>query len=168
MKLLFSIGLLILLSCNWKSEKKDELTKTPVREMELIATYDSIRLERGVKKIIDSFEKINFCKDCIHEMYIDKVLPGYTLITLKVRSYSSDYMKNSKALFKVNIDQTPFYIFCGAEDIFIGMKRSEGLPNDSTSVKYKTWTVISDHGTLKIDTSGYSPFFPSPFLRFQK
>ena len=135
---------------------------------QLIPTYDSLSFKPNLIFLIDSFDKVIQCKDCLHEMYIDKIFPDYTLITLKARWYSSEYLSKSNALFTTNISNTKYYVFSGIEDIMQARKRPEKIQKDSSSTKFKIWTLIMNRETITVDTTGYYPFFPPSFLRNKK
>src|ERR1035438_10292018 len=60
-------------------------------------TFDDLRLSGKVKAAIDSFILETNCDDCIHELFIDKILPDSMIITLKARAYSSSYFKQVNA-----------------------------------------------------------------------
>jgi hypothetical protein len=160
--------ILTIFSCG--NNKKDVNAEHPPERngFAFIPTYQSILPCEGLDSIVLLFIQERPCADCIFELYIDKVYPTRTLITLKKRLYDNDYLKRSTSLFMINIHQKDFFVYSGLEDIFLGdkkliRKRKEGVHN-----VYSNWGAILDSGKWTVNrNSDEFPFYPSEPIKFR-
>ena len=102
-------------------------------------------------------------------MYINKVLPWKTLITLRIIMYDTSDLKNLDPLFTINYGQKEFYIYSGIEDVFVGDKKLITYSNiNPKNAVFHQWGIIIDSSRYEIDTTGSNvgiPFFPpTPFI----
>ncbi len=128
----------------------------------LIAASDSVYLNQDIEDSIKVFLKNDSCQSCFHQLFIDKVRPNYTILTIRSRPYSDQYLKNNKPIFKTHIGSTDFYIYCGIEDVFnFHLKKSEFEVYDSLSTTFKTWGLHIKGDSTWWDKNQDIPFFPS-------
>jgi hypothetical protein len=131
----------------------------------VIPTFDSAKWNDKILVAIDSFLKKANCSGCINEMYIDKILPDYILITLRSRVYAYNYMSSHNPLYISKLSGKEFYIYTGMEDVLKGDKKHMIIYNDSDNMIFKTWTLIMDKDSLIVDTTEGFPFFPTEELK---
>jgi hypothetical protein len=124
-------------------------------------TFDSAHWSPEILSAIDSFvDEVN-CRNCIYELYVNKVLPRYSLVNLKARPSSIEYMNGKNPLFTTDIKGRRFFIYSGLEDFLVGDGTKIQIGTDSGGTIYKNWTVIIKDDSLKINRQGGYPFFPS-------
>jgi hypothetical protein len=130
----------------------------------LVPTFDSARWNSKVLIAVDSFLKTINCPDCIYEIYIDKILPDYTLITLKSRNYAYGYMASLNPLYITKLYGRNFYVYTGLEDVLKGDKKHMIVYKDSSSITFVKWTLVIKGDSLRIEKKDNYPFFPSEEL----
>jgi hypothetical protein len=130
-------------------------------EMAIAPTFDSISWSPIVLSAVDSFVQENNCEKCIYELYVNKVLPEYTLINIKVRTPYASYVKKNRPLFMCKIKGKVFYIYTGLEDVLLGDNKKIMIDTGSNVIVYKNWTLIINNESTKIKKDGGFPFFPS-------
>ena len=138
---LFFLFPFVFLSCinkHTKNIKEEQHKSTDI----LITTFDSAKWDTKIIVAIDSFVKEAKCSDCLNEIYIDKILPNYTLITIKTRTYSSEYMRDKHPLFRTKLSGVQFYVYSGIEDILKGDSKNMELPVDSSNNIFISWNRI--------------------------
>jgi len=130
----------------------------------LIPTYNALLPNKKFDSIVLAFVKENPCDSCIDEMYIDKVYPRETLITLKQRVYNIEYLKKQNPLFIIKYGQKQFFVYSGLEDIFIGDKKS--MPynyKDANNKNFVKWGITIDSNKYIVNKKYEGqPFFPQP------
>jgi hypothetical protein len=124
-------------------------------------TFENTSWNPIVLSIIDSLIVESHCDQCINELYVDKVLPHYILITMKVRTPSIEYMKDKRPLLTANIRGKLFYIYSGLEDVLYSDKKRLELKPDSTINFYMNWTIVLNSDSVEVRKDGGYPFFPS-------
>jgi hypothetical protein len=88
MKKTIIIGFFALLLCSACERRQDEKNSN-IFEPDVRPTYDSIYWNSKILAQIDSFVDEANCKECIYEIYVNKVLPNYSLINIKARTSSA-------------------------------------------------------------------------------
>lgn len=127
-------------------------------------TYNALLPNKKFDSIVVLFIKENPCDSCINEIYIDKVYPDKTLVTLKERVYNTEYLKKQNPLFIVNYCKKQFFVYSGLEDIFIGDKKL--MPynyNDANNKIFVKWGIVIDSNNYIVNRKYEGqPFFPQP------
>jgi hypothetical protein len=152
--LFFSI---FFLSCQHDPTKKNEIGAA----MAILPTFESASWNPRILSAVDSFVDENNCEKCIYELYINKVLPEYTLISIKARSPKAAYMKKNRPLFMCKIKGKVFYVYSGLEDFLLGDNKKIIIDTSTNVIFYKNWTLIINNDSIKIKKDAGFPFFPS-------
>lgn len=156
----FLLAFVFFFSCRGKENTTGNNPQT-LETFELTPTYGQIRIDHRVEEAIKSFLAEDTCKGCLHEMYIDKIRPDYTIITVKSRPFSTEYLKTVNPLYQVKVAETSFTIFTGMEDIFFGDKAYSLPATDSLSNNFKVWSISIEKDSISIDRNIGAPFFPA-------
>ncbi len=161
--------LLILIGCNNNKPAVGVKSDSTHNDLTLIPTFETLLPSEEFDSIIFAFIQENPCDDCIYELYIDKLHPTKTLITLKQRVYNIGYLKKTNSLFTVKFHQKAFFVYSGLEDIFIGDKKLMVYKDKSASENVFTeWCIILDLGKWSINKNCMDiPFFPSEPIKFR-
>ncbi len=150
-----------LICCNNQKDKKTN-SGTVVQEEGLAPTFKSLHFNDKVEAVIMNFLAEDTCKECLHEMYVDKVRSDYMIIVLKSRPYSPDYLKKINPLFTTKLNRITFFVFTGLEDIIIGDKSKTLLvKGDSTSNNFKVWSIFIEADSLRVEKDIGLPFYPA-------
>jgi hypothetical protein len=160
---LIFVMLIILSACKGHDDKGNEHKENADSSLVLRSTYRNLKINDKLSNILKEFITEANCKECIYEMYVDKVRPDEAIVVLKSRVYSTEYMKQINPLFTSKIDGVQFDIFSGLEDIFIGDK-AELTTNpgmDTTKAVYKVWSLFIKADSIKIEKDIGNPFFPA-------
>jgi len=156
--------LFVLCSCNNTKIEPITLKDSMQSNRILIPTYNALLPNKKFDSIVLAFVKENPCDSCIDEMYIDKVYPRETLITLKQRVYNIEYLKKQNPLFIIKYGQKQFFVYSGLEDIFIGDKKS--MPynyKDANNKNFVKWGITIDSNKYIVNKKYEGqPFFPQP------
>lgn len=159
MKHLIAFTFIFFLSCN-NQDKKKESSGGSREDLELTPTFKHLSFNSKVEGVIKNFLNEDTCNGCLHEMYIDKVRPNYTIIVIKSRPQVSDYLKATNPLFTIKVAGTNFSVFTGLEDIIIGDKSKALLASDSTGNNFKVWSIYLQSDSLRVEKDIGMPFFP--------
>ena len=134
-------------------------------------TSDKIGMNEKMKTMLKQFVRENPCKNCINEIYINKIfsienIDFKTIITLQQIPFNKkDFIKlKPKPLLSINIDSCTFFIYNGMEDYFdFNYEKIDTISKEEGS-KFVSWTIIDTKDTLIIKKKGEHPFspFPSP------
>ena len=151
---------LSFLSCRDNTGKQNEEKKMNASFGSLVPIYDSLHWNNKVLSAIDTFLKEGNCNNCINEIYIDKILPDYYLITLKSRVYSSVYLDKCHPLFITKFYEKNFYVYSGIEDFVTGDKKHLPIITDSSGNTFITWTLVVKKDRVRIEKKLAYPFFP--------
>lgn len=131
------------LDCNNKKETGETNNTESQKVFELTPTFKLLDFNGNLGNAIKSFLDEDMCKHCLHEMYVDKVRPNYTIMVVRSRPYSVDYLKTVNPLFNTKIAGTTFSVFTGLEDIFVGDKANSLSVGDSAATILKYGAFIA-------------------------
>lgn len=164
MKLIFIISTILLLySCSNNQVETKINADSIYNETQLKPTFKSFLPNQKIDSLIMAFIEETPCDSCIHEMYIDKINPVKTIITLRARVYSLEYLQEKKPLFTVKYDNLLFYLYSGMEDVLIGDQQLMNYAGkEKEGVTYNDWDIIIDSGNYKVKKVDVGiPFFPA-------
>ena len=161
MKHLVILTAVFFFSCNNQESKKENGVRELQENLELTPTFEHLHFNNKVEAVIKNFLTEDTCKNCLHEMYIDKVRPNYTVIIIRSRPHSADYLKTVNPLFTTKVAGTDFSMFTGLEDIIVGDKSKTLLVGDSTSNNFKVWSIYLESDSVRVEKGIGMPFFPS-------
>jgi hypothetical protein len=116
-----------------------------------------------IDSTIKSFLQENKCDSCLHEIYIDKVTPFKTIVTLRSRIYSLEYLKNKNPLFIFNFNGTLFYLYSGIEDVLFGDKKLMVYNGTEKDGKFGDWNMIIDSDNVEVKKIDVGIPFYEPF-----
>jgi len=154
--------MLTIVSCKAPNSREKYQRESIDSSLGLQSTYQNLKMNDRLNNIIKEFIAETNCKECIHEMYVDKVRPDETIVVLKSRAYSAEYAKQINPLFTSKIDGVQFNIFSGLEDVIVGDKaRVTYSSADTTKTIYKVWSLFIKAGNIKIEKDIGNPFFPA-------
>lgn len=141
------------LDCNRNPEKQS-----------IYFTSDKIEINDRLKGILKQFINDNPCMNCINKLYIDKIEPYRTVITLEQIPFnSSDYKKlKPEPLLYVLVDSCKFYVYNGMEGYFNVSYEDVDSISKKIGDKYLRWTVVDTKDSIIINRNGSFPFFPLP------
>ncbi len=153
--LLASLHLLMLCSCT----KNDSQPDSEVMIVKKNTIFDDKFLS-----ILDQYEESTNCKICINIIYIDKIEPHKTIITIKSIGANLDYLNNNPPLMYFYHKDIVYFVFTGIEDYFKPINDYSGLFNiqDNEKCASRTWQVIDSMGGYRILKQIGYPFFPLP------
>jgi hypothetical protein len=157
------VFLVFCLCCTFENNKK-------IETLELVT--DEIVLSDNIKSILEQFIQENPCKDCLNEIYINKVyeirnIDYKTIIVIYQLPFKNrGFDKSASGSFlKLNFKTYIFYLYCGLEDYFFKTldyrKDTVLIP---TGAKQVAWTIYDKKDTLIIKKTGdipFSAFYPS-------
>jgi hypothetical protein len=149
---------LLILSCTGGSQKEREKIDNSESTLNLDPTFDSLQLDDKVRLAIDSFVKSANCSNCINEIFVNKVYPDSTLITINSRAYSSWYLMHINSLFTTYLCGKLFYVYSGLEDILKGDGKYLHSEKDTVSKKFFIWTLVLRKDSIRIIKDGFYPF----------
>lgn len=162
-KALVIILFIFCYSCNGIKKPRAQ-TDLVLSNHSLLQRYDTISVNPKLDSMILEFCEANPCDSCINEVFIDKVLPSKTIITLRSRPFSSEYLRNNNPLFFLKIEESIFYVYMGVEEIFIGRKPilNSQSSKRGDSLKYNSWNIFIDSGRYEIEKLDVGiPFYPA-------
>lgn len=137
------------------------------------ADIDTIALEpnKAISKVLDSFVKVNPCKNCFNEIYIDKQDPhNYTTIIYSgkqslTREENLDNQQESLNTVKT-LNGTMFKIYTGIEHYFKNSTTGKSKISDTAlydNSKTVIWVVKDSFGKLTTTKRNFAyPFMPLP------
>lgn len=156
--ILLFIILLGIFSCNNSNQKKNLIN----------SEYGVIPISKNYKtsKLLDSLANIFLdsakCKDCINELYIDKVYNDYTYFTFIASLGKKDYLTQHMPLFCFSINGKIIYIYTGAETYIIGNQINNELKimPDTNFIHYLRLQFQIELDTIKLIQVPSEPFCP--------
>lgn len=145
-----------------KENKKHVSSDSVDTSIQLSKTFQTLSTANQIDTIIKTFLQENNCDSCIHEIYIDKITPFKTIVTLRARIYSLEYLKNKDPLFTIKFYGTPFYLYSGIEDILVGDKKLMTYTGKEKEGKFGDWNIILDSGKVEVKKIDVGiPFYQS-------
>ena len=154
--------MLCIISCKASDRKEKYQNISSDSVIVLKSTYQRRKIDDRTNNVLKEFIADANCKECIHEMYIDKIKPDQIIIVLKSRVYSTEYLNKTNPLFTSIINGVQFNIFCGLEDIFWGDKTNLIYPSsDSAKAVFKVWSLFIKPDSIKVEKDAGYPFFPA-------
>lgn len=131
----------------------------------------SLEPNKAMSKVLDSFVKVNPCKSCFNEIYIDKQDPhNYTTIVYSgkqslTREENLDNQQESLNIIKTS-NGTMFKIYTGIEHYFKNSTTNKRKIFDKAQYdnsKTVIWVVEDSFGKLTITKRNFAyPFMPLP------
>ena len=145
--------IMLVLSCSRNAEKQS-----------IYFTSDKIEINDQLKEILNQFINDNPCKNCINKLYIDKIEPYKTVITLEQIPYDLiDYKKlKPEPLLYIIVNSYTFYVYNGMEGYFNVSYDNIDTINKCIGDKYYRWTIVDTKDSIVINKNGNLPFFPLP------
>lgn len=155
-KVFFGIVYCLATACHTSNEN------SIVNQDSLVLTSSNYQINNNIYKMTKIFFDTLKNKNCIYELFIDKVYENKTILTFKAKPKVPDYFTQNKPLFVYYYNKTiPIYIYTGAEDLLVGnMKKSkENFKADITTFKYYLcMSFTMDNNAFHIDTPCHKPF----------
>ncbi|MBK8787004.1 MAG: hypothetical protein IPN43_11050 [Chitinophagaceae bacterium] len=118
-------------------------------------------------KLIDSISKVFLdsanCKNCLNELYIDKVYEDETYLTFKAKEYYQDYFVKNKPLFSFLVKDKIIYVFTGAESFIVGDQKNADTIRSVINTKEDYFLLMAFHlteGSINMVRVANSPFTP--------
>jgi hypothetical protein len=147
------IALILILSCKRNPEK-----------LSISFTSDKIEINDNLKGILKQFMNENPCKNCINQLYIDKIEPYKTVITIQQIPYD---LSGSKALTPapllfIKVDSSTFFLYSGMEKYFNVKHGNIDTIGIKVGSKYSRWTIVDTKDSIMVNKNGNLPFFPFP------
>jgi hypothetical protein len=127
-------------------------------------TSKKIEINDKLKRILKQFIIENNCMDCINKLYIDKIAPYKTVITIEQIPFNSkDYKKlKPEPLLYILVDSCTFYVYNGMEGYFNVSYEDVDSTSKKIGDKYLRWSVVDTKDSIIINRNGSLPFFPFP------
>jgi len=156
-KIVFII--LIMMACN-------SCSKTRQIEGELVSLSENrghIYISSTLDSILDVYIKENSFKKSYNEIYVDKQLPDYTILTIRSVPEIHLRLQEKQPLFYINKADNLFFIYSGLEKYFHVSNYCQdcmGLLNPTDTSVY--WYVVDSFNILTINRDFSFPFFPLP------
>jgi hypothetical protein len=147
------IAIILILSCKRIPEK-----------LNISFTSDKIEINDNLKGILKQFMNENPCKNCINQLYIDKIEPYKTVITLQQIPYDLSGYKdlNPAPLLFIKVDSSTFFLYSGIEKYFNVKHENIDTIGKKIGNKYSRWTIVDTKDSIMINKNGNLPFFPFP------
>lgn len=149
---ILSISLLLLLSCNTNNRK----------DIYMKSTFQNIKINGKLKEILLDFIKENKCANCLNEVYFDKIDPHKTIITIKSRSPSREYLQRHNPLYYIDIDNHIIYVYSGLEDYINGDEKYFRKQKSDSNCSFIYWNVVDSFNNFTINKNGGPPYLPFP------
>lgn len=153
--LIVSFLLLMFVSCSKSDWQPDS---------EVMIVKENAVFDDNILSILDQYEESTNCISCLNIIYIDKVEPHKTIITIKSIGANLDYLNNSRPLMYFYHNNIVYFVFTGIEDYLKPIYDYSGVLNLQTNEKCTstTWQVIDSIGGYRILKQIGYPFFPLP------
>gem|GEM_PF-2009626 len=122
-------------------------------------TYKNVTLHDSLQSVITKFMREETCKSRFNDLFIDKINPVKTVITIKSRHYPAP--EAGQPLLYTKIEESIFFIYSGPEQYFksdMSLTDKNEFTKDSCTVNF--WTIIDSAGYYQIIKRGLLPFSP--------
>lgn len=157
------ILLLNFLSFFFYSSCNNDKSGSGDQQLDLNVVSNNITVSENLKSILDKYLDSVNCSACLNEIYIQKVEPHKTIITIDSKGVNKEYLSIKRPLNVITYRGVQFFVYSGIEDYFTTTTNYENLYSQTnTSCITTTWQIEDKFGTIKINTKGGFPFLPIP------
>jgi hypothetical protein len=159
-----SFGLLFF-SCQNNNANYVPKTEKENRNNDLVqSTNDELKISQRLSSILSQFIQENQSKDCLNQIYFDKIEPHKTIITITTKTPSLEYLKKQNPMSFLTIDGTKIYVYNGSEKYFEGNHSNIELIEEKNvrNCSAISWNIVDSLDVFRIIKNGGPPFFPLP------